>query len=99
MPSLAVADLMVLVVYRCEASNSCAFHTPTRSVNAASRACVRWHRWYLSRNISTSVILGNLYFDQDVGEGGELKHTAELVHVAFHIHDSVRNDDVGKPCP
>jgi len=31
-------------------------------------------------------------------KSGELKHMADLAHVAFHIHDSVRNDNVGKPC-
>ena len=31
-------------------------------------------------------------------KSGEQKHTADLIHVAFHIHDSVRNDSVGKPC-
>jgi hypothetical protein len=73
------------------------FNSAFKGLNVASRACVRRHRWYISRNIGTSVVLENLHFDEDVAEERGAESHGRFLHIAFHIHDSVRNDNMGKP--
>jgi hypothetical protein len=86
------------------------FNTPLRrscivcrSFNAAPRAHVCWHRCSPSSNIGSD----NHQHQGHLGESTsikmwskreELKHTTDLLNVAFHLHDSVRNDDVSKHC-